>query len=114
MKIYKEEVPTSLASVLAIIEGQGDLGKQTWPEVVYFDCEIDHEWKSYSGSNTFSNGERVIKWIYVEDVFGMPEPPPYRHVLCGETVEWKKSAKGKIIAWCPNCEMFILSRNGLI
>lgn len=55
--------PVKLESVLAKIEHINSLGKSTWYEVVYF----DGVWQSYSGSKTFKDGEKVIKWKYCED-----------------------------------------------
>lgn len=55
--------PIELEPVLAEIESITDLGKSKWYEVVYF----DGIWRSYSGSNTFKDGEKVIKWKYVKD-----------------------------------------------
>ena len=52
-----------LEPVLALITHQGDLGKNEWYEVVYF----FKEWRSYSGSKTFENGEQVVKWKCVKD-----------------------------------------------
>ena len=60
--------PNELAPVLAEIIGQNDLGLTKYYEVVYFDKENDNEWKSYSGSNTFENGEKVLKWKYCSDL----------------------------------------------
>ena len=53
-----------LEPVLAQIEHQGDSGKSKWYEVVYF---ADGEWHSYAGSNTFEDGEKVIKWKTCKD-----------------------------------------------
>lgn len=55
--------PTQLEPVLAEIEHISDLGKSKWYEVVYF----DENWRSYAGSKTFEDGERVVKWKYVKD-----------------------------------------------
>lgn len=47
--------------VLAKIEHINDLGKSKWYEVVYY----DGNWRSYSGSKTFEDGEKVVKWKYI-------------------------------------------------
>lgn len=52
--------PDELEPVLAQIEHINDLGKSKWYEVVYYDVN----WRSYSGSETFDDGEKVIKWKY--------------------------------------------------
>ena len=55
--------PTQLEPVLAQIEHINDLGKSKWYEVVYF----DKNWRSYAGSETFEDGEQVVKWKYAKD-----------------------------------------------
>lgn len=55
--------PINLEPVIAQIEHMNDLGKSKWYEVVYF----DKNWQSYSGSKTFEDGEKVIKWKYCKD-----------------------------------------------
>jgi len=55
--------PNELESVLAKIEHINDLGKSKWYEVVYY----DGNWRSYSGSKTFEDGEKVVKWKYCKD-----------------------------------------------
>ena len=55
--------PTQLDPVLAQIEHINDLGKSTWYEVVYF----DKHWRCYAGSDTFKDGEKVVKWRYCKD-----------------------------------------------
>ena len=52
--------PDKLEPVLAKIEHINSLGKSKWYEVVYY----DGNWCSYSGSNTFNDGEKVVKWKY--------------------------------------------------
>lgn len=59
-----EEVPAELEPVLAKITYQNDLGLSQWYEVVYYDTK----WRSYSGSKTFEDGERVIYWKYCKDL----------------------------------------------
>ena len=55
--------PSELEPVLAKIEHINSLGKSTWYEVVYY----DGNWRCYSGSSTFKDGEKVIKWRYCKD-----------------------------------------------
>ena len=55
--------PNELEPVLAKIESINDLRKSKWYEVVYY----DRNWHSYSGSKTFKNGEKVVKWKYCKD-----------------------------------------------
>ena len=55
--------PDELEPVLAQIEHINDLGKSKWDEVVYY----DGNWCSYSGSKTFDDGEKVVKWKYCKD-----------------------------------------------
>ena len=55
--------PSELEPVLAKIEHINSLGKSSWYEVVYF----DGYWQCYAGSNTFKDGEKVIKWRYCKD-----------------------------------------------
>lgn len=67
MKIEKV-IPKDLRDVLAQIEIQNDMGKSSWYEVVYHNGE---EWCSYGGSETFSTyGYNVVKWKYVDEIFG--------------------------------------------
>ena len=49
--------PSELEPVLAKIEHINSLGKSSWYEVVYF----DRHWRCYAGSNTFKDGEKVVK-----------------------------------------------------
>ena len=62
-----EKVPTKLDSVLAKITHQNDLGLSQWYEVVYYDNNAD-KWRSYNGSKTFQDGERVVDWKYCKDL----------------------------------------------
>jgi hypothetical protein len=55
--------PNELEPVLAEISHINDLGTSTWYEVVYY----FQEWRSYSGSKTFEDGEQVVKWKYCKD-----------------------------------------------
>ena len=57
------ETPVELDPILAEIEHINSLGKSKWYEVVYF----DDTWHSYFGSDTFNDGERVVKWKYCKD-----------------------------------------------
>ena len=52
--------PDELEPVLAKIEHINSLGKSNWYEVVYY----DGNWRSYNGSNTFDDSEKVVKWKY--------------------------------------------------
>ena len=62
------DIPSkSLEPVLAKLEHQGSLGKSNWFEVVYHDGE---NWCAYAGSNTFTDGEKVLEWFYCEDIIG--------------------------------------------
>lgn len=58
-------VPSLYVPVLAFISVIGDSGKSEWYEVVYHNGE---EWESYAGSNTFNDGERVLKWKYCNEL----------------------------------------------
>jgi len=51
--------PERFAPTLAEITKQGELGKQGWWEVVYHDGA---KWQSFAGSDTFDDGEKVVKW----------------------------------------------------
>ena len=55
--------PTELEPVLAKIEHINSLSKSFWYEVVYF----DGNWRSYTRSNTFKDGEKVATWKYCKD-----------------------------------------------
>lgn len=55
--------PSELEPVLAKIEHINSIGKSSWYEVVYF----DGNWRCYAGSNTFKDGEKVVKWRYCKD-----------------------------------------------
>jgi len=62
----KEETkPNKLEPIFAEISHVNDLGTSTWFEVIYF----FEEWCSYSGSNTFNDGDTVIRWKYCKDCF---------------------------------------------
>lgn len=61
------KTPVDLLPVLAKIEVQGSLGLSSWYEVVYYNDTVG-EWESFSGSNTFLNGEKVVGWTYVKDI----------------------------------------------
>jgi hypothetical protein len=55
--------PSELKPVLAKIDHINSLGKSTWYEVVYY----DKHWRCYAGSDTFKDGEKVVKWRYCKD-----------------------------------------------
>lgn len=61
-----EEIPINLEPILAKITHQNDLGSSQWYEVVYY---ADGKWCSYSGSDTFNDGEQVTEWIYCKEIF---------------------------------------------
>jgi len=63
--MHTNNYPSKLEPVLAKIEHINSLGKSTWYEVVYF----NGRWQCYAGSNTFKDGEKVIKWKYCKDCF---------------------------------------------
>lgn len=60
------EFPNEVCPVLAEIESITDTGKIRWHEVVY---RMAGNWRSYFGSETFEDGEKVIKWCYPKDCF---------------------------------------------
>lgn len=62
------ELPKESEPVLAEISAQGDLGRSSWFEVVYYD-EESGRWRSFSGSSTFEDGEQVLRWVYAKDCF---------------------------------------------
>jgi hypothetical protein len=57
--------PNILQPVLALILHHGELGISSWHEVVTFN---EKGWVSYAGSNTFEDGEYVVKWKYIADI----------------------------------------------
>ena len=63
------KLPDSLEPILAKIEHINSLGRSNWYEVVYYDDELG-KWQSYSGSKTFNDAERVIKWKYCHELLG--------------------------------------------
>lgn len=60
---FVSNCPSELEPVLAKIEHINSLGKSSWYEVVYF----DEHWRCYAGSDTFKDGEKVVKWRYCKD-----------------------------------------------
>ena len=59
-------IPKPLEPVLAYISQVNSLGTSYWYEVVYHD---GNKWCCFAGSDTFQNGESVLKWKYVGDCF---------------------------------------------
>ena len=59
-----QQKPNKLEPVLAKIKHTNDLGVSVWYEVVYY----DENWCSYSGSETFEHGEKVIDWKYCNEL----------------------------------------------
>lgn len=55
----------ALEPVLAKIHTVGELGNSSWYEVVYHNGT---EWCCYAGSDTFKNGEHVLRWKYCKDI----------------------------------------------
>jgi len=62
-----KETPKELEPVLAEINSITCLGSSNWYEVVYHD---GYEWCSYSGSDTFDDGESVLRWRYAAEAMG--------------------------------------------
>jgi hypothetical protein len=60
----KGAIPTEFKPVLAKISHINDLGKSEWYEVVYY----SDGWQSYSGSDTFKDGETVLIWKYCDNL----------------------------------------------
>ena len=58
------QLPDELQPVLAKIEHIDSLGTSNYWEVVYF----DGNWRSFSGSKTFEDGEKVVKWNYCKAI----------------------------------------------
>ena len=52
--------------ILAEIEQINDLGRSKWYEVVYY---YNNKWCSYADSETFQDGEKVIRWKYAKECF---------------------------------------------
>lgn len=64
IKLKLKKAPTEFEPVLAKISHQNDLGLSQWYEVVYY----DNKWRSYSNSQTFEDGEMVLKWKYCKNL----------------------------------------------
>lgn len=64
------DIPEFYEPVLAKIEDIGSLGKFTYYEVVMHNGDM---WMSFKGSNTFEDGEKVIKWVYADEAIGDKE-----------------------------------------
>ena len=62
--------PDPSRQVLALVESMNELGASQYYEVIYHNGE---EWHSYFGSETFKDGEKVLKWAYADDVLPMGE-----------------------------------------
>lgn len=60
-----KELPPAFEPVLAKIQGQTDIGRSTWYEVVFFNGE---NWCCYFGSKTFRDGEQVLSWKICTDI----------------------------------------------
>lgn len=58
-------LPSPLDPVLAKIGTVGELGISEWYEVVYHNGS---EWCCYAGSDTFNDGEHVIRWKYCSEI----------------------------------------------
>ena len=52
-------IPEKFTPVLAKISKCGELGNESWWEVVYHDGV---DWQHFAGSNTFDDGEKVVRW----------------------------------------------------
>jgi len=61
------EYPKECKPVLAQLEHVTETGIANWCEVVIF---AGDKWRSFFGSNTFKDGEQVIKWKYTDECFG--------------------------------------------
>ncbi len=59
-----KEIPKELEPVLAEIKSLTCLGQSKWHEVIYHDGD---KWCSYSVSNTFDDGESVLRWRYAAE-----------------------------------------------
>lgn len=53
-----------LEPILAEIQHVNDLGKSKWYEVVYY---LAGQWRAYN-SQTFQDGEQVVRWMYCKDL----------------------------------------------
>ena len=62
-----KETPKELEPVLAEINSITCLGRTNWYEVVYHDGD---KWCGYSGSDTFDDGESVLRWRYAAEAMG--------------------------------------------
>ena len=56
--------PANMKPVLARIHHQNSLGNSKWYEVVYYDGE---KWCPYAGSETFNDGQQVMRWKYSDE-----------------------------------------------
>ena len=59
--------PKDFNPVLAKIASTNDLGRSEYWEVVYYDGDKGL-WCSYTGSDTFEDGEVVLGWQYCNEI----------------------------------------------
>lgn len=60
------QIPEPYERVLARLSHLNSLGTSHWDEVVFHDGDC---WRSYYGSKTFKDGERVEEWVYVSHIW---------------------------------------------
>lgn len=61
------DIPAYGKYILAEIVSVNGLGTSTFYEVISHDGA---KWFSFAGSDTFNDGEIVIRWKYVDEIFG--------------------------------------------
>ena len=72
MQVFSgSQIPEPNEDVVAKISHLNSLGTSHWTEVVFHDGDC---WRSYCGSKTFEDGERVEEWVYVSHIW----PPKER------------------------------------
>lgn len=59
-------LPKEFEPILAEISHLNDLLRGNFFEVIYHDGK---EWCAYFSSDTFQNGEQVIRWLYAKECF---------------------------------------------
>jgi hypothetical protein len=64
----QDSKPLSLVPVIAHIQHQYDLGISNWTEVICYNKD-KQQWEGYYGGTKFKDGETVISWAYVHDIF---------------------------------------------